>query len=938
MLIKTAMKVNVFKNIVFIFTTFLLSFYSSSSWALDNKILALQSKLEMAGYDPGPIDGLWGQKTARAASQMLSDNGLDEAVDRQNLDAKNLMVSLNNAFNKHSEITEKSYAHLQNKVDVFDARHLLERSGIGAHPKEILELIGLSRSEAITRVLGRIDGTTVANAPPGFSVSDVYPDYWIRWDYDETDRQTFRISRDQEMGEFRNWWVREMLTTPNPQAERLILLWHNHFVTAYSGVQEEVHAIAKQHFTFRELGHTNFRTLAKAMIHDAALLNYLDNDRSRKEQPNENLARELMELFMLGEGNYSEQDVKEVARALTGYGYNNLRNLEFEFKPWDHDRNTKTILGKRGKFKGNDVVDILLSQPAAAEHIVKKFWKVYISEFNFAPDEISRMSEVFRTSEYDIVVLLRSILASEHFWSVENRQTIVKSPVDIIIGSLRATGNLPNWWPTIPNRLSTLGQNLFEAPNVAGWPGGADWITPSRLLLRNEAIESLSDADAIDSVTKTKINDGPREKNVSMMSIVADQPRTALVRYAAENFQGPPSFTLAALSSHQGPPKVVWRSDVFHAENGIDTEKFGRVEPQDLQWSTAQFELPENISYDRLRLNFLNDKCCGPGGSDGGDRNLFIAWVAIDDKFYDATAGKQKTCSNGDADRNPGRMYCTGWLDLTDFQALNYGEFEKSNVDTAQNDAFTVERVAFEWGEKLDQQDGWSALTLGLLNPQFKDIQSNAINIHLVLNKTDRGKRILLSLEDRACYPTCLGAALPKSAYHDKESGNLEVNFIISGHEWREEKSQWSQLSAEQREFISVIWSNMPKLLEMATQGRNWRERNGEGIYESWSKVIAEIERLLPKSRYFKLAKNRQIELRTVEKANYMMSMMSGFLDQTPDEIAGVSTEKANWKIWVETEPDLSLKGLLMSANMQSLDIGTPSLKSFMMDPSYNLK
>ena len=938
MLIVTAKKVLDRRSSSLFLAIWALIFCSSTSWALDNTIFALQSKLSVSGYDPGPIDGLWGQKTERAASQLLADNGFDEAADRQNLDAKNLMVSLNNAFNKYSEITEKSYAHLKSKVDIFDARHLLERSGIGAHPKEILELIGLSRSEAITRVLERIDGSIVANAPPEFSVSDAYPDYWIRWDYDETDRQTFRISRDQEMGEFRNWWVREMLTTQNPQAERLILLWHNHFVTAYSGVQEEVHAIAKQHFTFRELGHTNLRTLAKAMIHDAAMLNYLDNDRSRKEQPNENLARELMELFILGEGNYSEQDVKEVARALTGYSYNNLRNLEFEFKPWDHDRNAKTILGKRGKFEGNDVVDILLSQPAAAEHIVKQFWKVYISEFNFDPDEISRMAEIFRKSDYDIVVLLRTILASEHFWSAENQQTIVKSPVDLIIGSLRATGNLPNWWPTIPNRLSTLGQNLFEAPNVAGWPGGADWITPSRLLLRNEAIDILADADAIDETTKVKSDGGQGGNNVSMMSIVSDQPKTALVRYAAEDFQGPPSFTLAALSSHQGPPKVVWRSDVFHAENGIDTEKFGRVEPQDLQWSTAQFELPENISYDQLRLNFLNDKCCGPGGSDGGDRNLFIAWVAIDDKFYDATAGKQKTCNNGDADRNPGRMYCTGWLDLADFQALNYDEVEESNVKNLKNDAFTVERVAFEWGNKLDREDDWNSLTLGLLNPEFKNIQSNAIQIRLVLNKTDRGKRILLSLEDRACYPTCLGAPLPKSAYRNKENGNLSVNFIISGHEWQDEKSQWNQLSAEQREFISVIWSNVPKLLEMATQGRNWRERDGEGIYESWAKVIGEIERLLPKSRYFKLAKNRQVELRTVENANYMMSMMSGFLDQTPDKIAGVRLEQANWKTWVKTKPDISLESFLMTANIQSSNIGTPSLKSLMMDPSYNLK
>ena len=247
----------------------------------------------------------------------------------------------------------------------------------------------------------------------------------------------------------------------------------------------------------RELGHTNFRSLAKAMIRDPAMLNYLDNDRSRKEQPNENLARELMELFVLGEGNYTEKDVKEVARALTGYGYNRIRNLEFEFKPWNHDKGRKSILGQRGRFKGEQVVDILLAKPEAAEFITKRFWSVYISEFNNVPEEISRIAAIFRDSDYDIVVLLRTILTSEYFWSNENRATVVKSPIDLVVGTIRTTGVLPEWWPTIPNRLATIGQNLYEAPNVAGWPGGADWMTPSRLLLRSQMINDLLEANQI---------------------------------------------------------------------------------------------------------------------------------------------------------------------------------------------------------------------------------------------------------------------------------------------------------------------------------------------------------------------------------------------------------------------------------------------------------
>ena len=353
------------------------------------------------------------------------------------------------------------------------------------------------------------------------------------------------------MGDFRTWWVRELISTPNPQAERLLLIWHNHFVTAYSGVQEEVHAVAKQHWTMRELGHTNFRSLAKAMVRDPAMLNYLDNDRSRKEQPNENLARELMELFILGEGNYTEKDVKEVA-GITGYGYNRIRNLEFEFKPWDHDKGRKSILGQRGRFKGEQVVDILLSKPEAAEFITKRFWNVYISEFNNAPEEVSRIAAVFRDSEYDISVLLRTILTSEHFWAEENRATVVKSPVDLLIGTIRTTGTLPEWWPTLPNRLATIGQNLYEAPNVAGWPGGADWMTPSRFLLRNEMINDLLESDPVLPKSENVQNVASSESNDASMSSSENETRVAMVRYAAENFKGHQPSISAPLKIDKG--------------------------------------------------------------------------------------------------------------------------------------------------------------------------------------------------------------------------------------------------------------------------------------------------------------------------------------------------------------------------------------------------
>ena len=161
--------------------------------------------------------------------------------------------------------------------------------------------------------------------------------------------------------------------------------------------------------------------------------------------------------------------------------------------------------------------------------------------------------------------MLRSILTSKYFWSNENRATIVKSPVDLLIGTIRTTGALPEWWSTIPNRLATIGQNLYEAPNVAGWPGGADWITPSRLLLRNEMIANLLEADRIEPNSELIQSNISADINATTMQSSENEARVAIVRYAAENFEGPPMFMLKAIDNNNGKT-FAWRSDPFYAK------------------------------------------------------------------------------------------------------------------------------------------------------------------------------------------------------------------------------------------------------------------------------------------------------------------------------------------------------------------------------------
>ena len=551
---------------------------------------------------------------------------------------------------------------LKTSMTYGDARHLLERAGLGAHPSEIDALVGLTRAQAIDAMVDQLDVSAPFNEPP-ISLSDgEHVHYWMVNDYEEQDRQAFRVERDKEMGELRRWWIREMLSTSSPAGERLLLIWSNHFVSAYSSLNEEVHALYNQHMMLRDKGHGNFPDLLRAVIRDAAMLNYLDNNNNREEQPNENLARELLELFVLGEGHYTEKDIKVVARALSGYSYSQLRDFEYRFEPWNHDDGSKTILGRVGRFNADDVIDILLDTDAASIFIVETLWQYYISNFEQDRAAIEALASAWRDTDYEIRELVRLMLSSEAFWDPRYRGTIVKSPVDLMIGTLRSGGRLPEWWPTLSGQLEGLGQHLFEAPNVAGWPGGADWITPARLLSRNEALEQLAalydgPAPAIEEPEAVAAAGG-------MMSPM--QGRALSLRYGAEDFEGPPTMVIRGYKTRaDGKDIPIWRSDVFDAAGGIDTVRLGRIESlADLNWQVDTLEYPAELEQpDWFSVGFYNDHCCGPGGSSGGDRNLFIDWLRFEDQLYLANDGVQRPgCRGSVNDDPPGNFYCSGEL------------------------------------------------------------------------------------------------------------------------------------------------------------------------------------------------------------------------------------------------------------------------------------
>ena len=371
-----------------------------------------------------------------------------------------------------------------------DARHLLARTSFAASIEDIDVFAGLTREQAADRLLSSTDKPRIT-PPPAWVREPVVPASRVREMSVEARRdfQRNNIARGLEM---RGWWLQEMVTTPSPLTEKMVLFWHNHFVSSQQKVRQPQY-LYRQNVLLREHALGNFGVFLHAIARDPAMVIYLDNASNRKGQPNENFAREVMELFTLGEGRYGERDIKEVARAFTGWSIDGERG-EFLFRPFAHDDGMKTVLGHTGHLDGDAVLDILLAQPQTAEFIVRKLWREFVSPQVITDAdvaEVRRIANVFRATRYDIRAALRALLISDVFYAPRHRATLVKSPVDLVAGTLRqfqfSTGDAAPFALV----MAQLGQNLFAPPNVKGWPGGEAWINSTTLLARKQFLDRL---------------------------------------------------------------------------------------------------------------------------------------------------------------------------------------------------------------------------------------------------------------------------------------------------------------------------------------------------------------------------------------------------------------------------------------------------------------
>jgi uncharacterized protein (DUF1800 family) len=373
-----------------------------------------------------------------------------------------------------------------------DARHLLNRTGFGATDAEIRRFAGMSREEAARTLLA--ETRTTALTPPPTWTNQFGPLRYPKGGENapEAEKKQFQQEQIRDGLELRGWWIEEMLATPSPLTEKMTLFWHNHFVSAQQKVKLAV-LMYRQNVTLRENALGNFATLLHAVARDPAMVIYLDNAQNRKGTPNENFAREVMELFTLGEGHYGEQDIKEAARAFTGWSLNRETG-RFLFRPFLHDYGEKTVLGRTGNLDGDAVLDLLLAKPETAEFVTRKLWREFVST---DPEEadVKRIAARFRDSRYEIKVALQALLTSDAFYAPENRGTLIKSPVELVVGTMRQFGMRPG--ETVPFAVATagMGQNLFGPPNVKGWPGGEAWINSSTLLARKAFLDRLFRAD-----------------------------------------------------------------------------------------------------------------------------------------------------------------------------------------------------------------------------------------------------------------------------------------------------------------------------------------------------------------------------------------------------------------------------------------------------------
>ncbi len=381
-------------------------------------------------------------------------------------------------------------------------QHLLLRAGFGADMASIQEFSGKSLKKVVKKLF------QAAETIRPFEVINEAETKAARkeavMDLIEKNQIPAKIAKKvlddsrEKIGDLNYAWLQRMASGEGALREKMTLFWHGHFACR---IRQPL-LVQQQNNVLRKNALGNFGDLLVAVSKDPAMLQFLNNQQNRKASPNENFAREVMELFTLGKGNYTEHDIKEAARAFTGWGFD--FNGQFQFRIRQHDDGEKTIFGKTGNFSGEDVIKMILDRPETARFVARKIYRYFVNE-NENEQIINDLGKRFYNSKYDIAALMEYVFTADWFYDPQNIGTRIKSPVELLVGMQRQLGIEFRQKGTALFIQKLLGQILLYPPNVAGWSGGKNWIDSSTLIIRMKLPENIGKAAELETTAK---NDG----------------------------------------------------------------------------------------------------------------------------------------------------------------------------------------------------------------------------------------------------------------------------------------------------------------------------------------------------------------------------------------------------------------------------------------------
>jgi uncharacterized protein (DUF1800 family) len=454
--------------------------------------------------------------------------------------------------------------------DYAKARHLLVRAGFGGTPQEVEKLHALGLYKAVDHLVEfyrqPASGLTLDPIPP-LATDPLQNKMRVHAVGNRSVGLDARTVEANQIVQLRRWWLQRLVESPRPLQEKLTLFWHGHFASQNSVVQNS-YTMFRQNQFFRDHASGNFGALLYGIVHDPAMIRYLDNNKNVKGNPNENLAREILELFSMGvDQGYTEQDIVEAARALTGYNYDHATGT-YRFLYAQHDTTDKTIFGKTGPWTGDDLVRLILERPETSRFIGRKLFEYFAHP---DPDKatVDALAAVLKGRQYELEPTLKNLFLSEEFYSSRTMGQQVKSPVELMVGLLRDLGTQPlvvhhaietplsksdgsrlvvdrslTSYETLDLALQDMGMELMEPPDVKGWRYGRPWIDSQRLFVRYNAVASLIDAvgqqgvDVVDLIQAAGCQNGAEAVDylakACLVRPLSDDKRNELIGHLGE--------------------------------------------------------------------------------------------------------------------------------------------------------------------------------------------------------------------------------------------------------------------------------------------------------------------------------------------------------------------------------------------------------------------